>query len=112
MERKRLPTTRNSVTHKFQIGGCEGYIIAGLYDDGTPGEIFFRAGNSLHDKFPGMEPVLECWCLAVSILLQHGMWELVHQKFSFQRFEPSDFKANSIIDYIMRWIKKEFYPDA
>jgi len=114
--RHRLPDTRLSTTHKFSVGGCECYIIVGLYETRKPGEIFFRAGNSLHDKFPGMEAALEMWCIAISMLMQEGHWPTLYRKFAHQRFEPSGFvsdpevkNAKSIVDYIIRWIDKEFF---
>jgi ribonucleoside-diphosphate reductase alpha chain len=113
--RERLPDTRNSVTHKFTIDGIQSYITVGTYPDGRPGEIFFRAGDGLHEKHPGMEPALEMWCIAVSILLQDGKWDTVVDKFAHQRFEPrglTDNKdipiAKSIVDYITRWMVIQF----
>jgi hypothetical protein len=40
--RRKLPDERRSMTHKFQIAGHDGYIHVGMYDDGSPGEIFVR----------------------------------------------------------------------
>lgn len=109
--RERLPDTRRSVTHKFRVGTVEAYIVVGLYEDGRPGEMFFRAGDGLHENYPGMESTMECWCIAVSVLLQEGLWTTVYRKFAHQRFEPSGFTGNpdipiakSIVDYIIRWM--------
>jgi hypothetical protein len=38
--RHRLDDERMSITHKFNVGGHEGYITVGLYEDGSPGEVF------------------------------------------------------------------------
>ena len=110
--RHRLPTTRDSITHKFSVQGHEGYITAGCYEDGTPGEIFVtmaKEGSTLS----GM---LDAFATSISLTLQFGvpLHDLV-QKFSYMRFEPSGRTENSeipvaqsIVDYIFRWLASTF----
>jgi len=110
--RRRLPATRHSLTHKFAIEGHEGYITAGLYDDGSPGEIFVtmaKEGSTLS----GM---LDAFATSISLTLQYGvpLHDTV-QKFSHMRFEPSGRTENpeipvalSIVDYIFRWLASQF----
>src|SRR5206468_10500126 len=110
--RRRLPATRTSVTHKFSIEGHEGYLTAGLYEDGKPGEIWLtmaKEGSTLS----GM---MDAFATAISISLQYGvpLRDLVN-KFSHMRFEPSGRTENgeipvaqSIVDYIFRWMASMF----
>jgi len=110
--RKRLPDERKSITHKFSVGGHDGYITVGMYDDGTPGEIFIvmaKAGSTLNG-------VMDSFATAVSLGLQHGVpLKLFVNKFSHIRFEPHGFTKNadipiakSIIDYLFRWLGIKF----
>jgi ribonucleoside-diphosphate reductase alpha chain len=90
-ERRRLPDTRASLTHKFNIEGHEGYITVGLFEDGTPGELFVtmaKEGSTLS----GM---MDAFATSVSLLFQHGV-PLPHlvEKFSHMRFEPSGWTGN------------------
>jgi len=110
--RKRLPATRSSLTHKFAIEGHEGYITAGLYEDGAPGEIWLtmaKEGSTLS----GM---MDAFATSISLALQYGvpLRDLVN-KFSHMRFEPSGRTENneipvaqSIVDYIFRWMASQF----
>jgi ribonucleoside-diphosphate reductase alpha chain len=110
--RRRLPTTRTSVTHKFSIEGHEGYITAGTYEDGSPGEIFVtmaKEGSTLSG-------LLDAFATSISLTLQYGfpLRDLVN-KFSHMRFEPSGRTENaeipvaqSIVDYIFRWLASQF----
>ncbi|HEY5640870.1 MAG TPA: vitamin B12-dependent ribonucleotide reductase, partial [Dehalococcoidia bacterium] len=110
--RKRLPATRMSQTHKFSIEGHEGYITAGLYEDGSPGEIWLtmaKEGSTLS----GM---MDAFATSISLALQYGvpLRDLVN-KFSHMRFEPSGRTENneipvaqSIVDYIFRWLASSF----
>src|SRR6201997_2691851 len=110
--RHKLQEERASITHKFNVGGHEGYITVGLYPDGEPGELFITmakegsTGSGLMDSF----------ALAVSIALQHGVpLKLLCEKFAPPRFEPSGWTNNpeigfakSIMDYIFRWLQLRF----
>jgi ribonucleoside-diphosphate reductase alpha chain len=110
--RRRLPDERHSITHKFNVGGLEGYLTVGLYEDQTPGEIFLvvaKEGSTLS----GM---MDAFATAISISLQYGvpLGTLV-KKFSHLRFEPSGFTSNkdipmakSIVDYVFRWLAQKF----
>jgi ribonucleoside-diphosphate reductase alpha chain len=110
--RRRLPPTRVSMTHKFSIEGHEGYITAGLYEDGSPGEIWLtmaKEGSTLS----GM---VDAFATSISLALQYGvpLHDLVN-KFSHMRFEPSGRTENneipvaqSIVDYIFRWMASQF----
>jgi ribonucleoside-diphosphate reductase alpha chain len=111
--RRRLPSTRRSITHKFSVGGYEGYITAGMYEDGTVGEIFLTDIGKEGSTFRGM---MGAWATAISISLQYGVpLEVYARKFSNMRFEPEGetgnpeiLQARSIVDYIMRWLVSRF----
>jgi len=110
--RHRLPDERASVTHKFSIGGHDGYITVGLYRDRTPGEIFIRMAK----EGSTVSGLMDSFATAVSVALQHGVpLKLLCDKFAHSRFEPSGFTGNqqipiakSIMDYIFRWIELRF----
>jgi len=110
--RHRLKEERMSVTHKFNIGGHEGYIIVGLYPNGEPGEIFIKMAK----EGSTVSGLMDSFALAVSISLQHGVpLKLFCEKFAHTRFEPSGWSNNpdigfakSIMDYIFRWLQLRF----
>ena len=110
--RRRLPDERRAVTHKFTVGGHEGYITAGLYDDGKPGEIFV----TMSKEGSTISGLMDAFATSISIGLQHGMpLKDVVRKFTHMRFEPSGFTKNpeipiakSIIDYIFQWLGRKF----
>jgi len=112
--RERLPHTRRSVTHKFDIQGHEGYINVGFYPDGRPGELFITMAKE-GSTIGGLMDVLGT---AISIGLQYGVpLEVFVNKFAHSRFEPAGFTKNpdipiakSIADYIFRWLGMEFIP--
>jgi ribonucleoside-diphosphate reductase alpha chain len=106
--RERLPDTRQSLTHKFNVGGHEGYINVGLYPDGRPGELFIimaKEGSTVGG-------LMDCFGTAISICLQYGVPpEVLVNKFSHTRFEPMGHTTNpdvriakSVVDYIFRWL--------
>jgi ribonucleoside-diphosphate reductase alpha chain len=111
-QREKMPAERASVTHKFSIGGHEGYITVGMYEDGRPGEIFIKMskeGSTLSGIMDGL-------ALTVSIGLQYGVPLKVYvDKLLNTRFEPSGITANpkirfvsSVLDYIARWLGGRF----
>jgi ribonucleoside-diphosphate reductase alpha chain len=111
-ERRRLPDDRTEIGRKFQVGEYEGYIHVGLYDDGTPGDIFVdiaKEGTTLAG-------LMNSFMISVSLGLQYGVpLEVYVSKFAHMRFEPSgttndaDIRvAKSIVDYIFRWMGKKF----
>jgi ribonucleoside-diphosphate reductase alpha chain len=111
--RHRLPDERKSITHKFQIGGVhEGYFTVGLYDDGMPGEIFITMAK----EGSTISGLMDTIATMTSILLQYGVpLEVLVNKFSHMRFEPSGFTKNpdikiakSVVDYIFRWLGLKF----
>jgi len=110
--RHRLPDERMSVTHKFDVGGHEGYIIVGLYPNGQPGEIFVTMAK----EGSTVSGLMDSFALATSIALQHGVpLKLLCEKFAHTRFEPSGWSkmpdigfAKSIMDYIFRWLQLRF----
>jgi ribonucleoside-diphosphate reductase alpha chain len=112
--RERLPHTRSSLTHKFDIQGHEGYINVGFYPDGRPGELFITMAKE-GSTIGGLMDVLGT---AISIGLQYGVpLEVFVNKFAHSRFEPAGFTKNldipiakSIADYIFRWLGMEFIP--
>ncbi|HTK05055.1 MAG TPA: vitamin B12-dependent ribonucleotide reductase [Candidatus Eisenbacteria bacterium] len=110
--RRRLPDERKSVTHKFSVGGHEGYITVGLYDDGEPGELFIRMskGGSV------VSGLMDAFATSTSIAMQYGVpLKVLANKFVHVRFEPSGFTshpniriAKSIVDYLFRWMAIKF----
>ncbi len=115
--RRRLPDERKSITHKFQIGGVhEGYFTVGLYDDGMPGEIFITMAK----QGSTISGLMDTIATMTSILLQYGVpLEVLVNKFSHMRFEPSGFTKNpdikiakSVVDYIFRWLGLKFLKPA
>jgi ribonucleoside-diphosphate reductase alpha chain len=113
--RHRLPDERRSVTHKFSVGGHEGYMHVGLYDSGEPGEIFIRMAK----EGSTISGLMDSFATAVSLALQHGVpLRLLVDKFSRMRFEPSGFtgnpaipRATSVMDYLFRWLGSKFVKD-
>jgi ribonucleoside-diphosphate reductase alpha chain len=111
--RHRMPRERQSITHKFSIGGHEGYITAGMYEDGTVGEIFLTDIGKEGSTLRGM---MNSFATAISIALQYGVpLETLVRKFSYMRFEPEGMTSNpeipfakSMPDYIMRWLASRF----
>jgi ribonucleoside-diphosphate reductase alpha chain len=110
--RHKLQEERASITHKFNIGGHEGYITVGLYPNGEPGELFITMAK----EGSTVSGLMDSFALAVSISLQHGVpLKLFCEKFAHTRFEPSGWTSNpdigfakSIMDYIFRWLRLRF----
>jgi ribonucleoside-diphosphate reductase alpha chain len=111
-KRRKLPDERNAITHKFDIAGHEGYITVGLFEDGTPGEIFLvmaKEGSTISG-------FADAFAQAISYALQYGVpLQALVDKFSHARFEPSGMTKNpeirfakSIVDYIFRWLATKF----
>ncbi len=121
-ERARMPQTRKSIVHKFDIAGHEGYLIVGLYDSGTPGEIFI----SMHKQGSTMRGLMDAWAMSMSLNLQYGASiNALFGKFRHQKFEPSGFvrninggeldsklrqirTASSIVDYVAQFMLNNF----
>ncbi|MCF7732885.1 MAG: vitamin B12-dependent ribonucleotide reductase [Akkermansiaceae bacterium] len=110
--RRKMPDTRMSLTHKFEIAGHEGYITVGLYPDGQPGELFVQMSK----EGSTIGGLMDTVATLTSISLQYGVpLEQMVNKFAYQRFEPSGFTKNmdirtafSITDYVFRWMGCEF----
>ncbi|HEY6344802.1 MAG TPA: vitamin B12-dependent ribonucleotide reductase [Bryobacteraceae bacterium] len=110
--RRKLPDERQSLTHKFSIGGHEGYITVGLYEDGSPGELFITMAK----EGSTISGLMDSFATAVSYALQYGVpLKFFVDKFSHVRFEPSGWTGNptvpyakSIMDYIFRWLGAKF----
>jgi ribonucleoside-diphosphate reductase alpha chain len=110
--RRRLPDERRSITHKFSIGGHEGYLTVGMYDDGSPGELFVVMAK----EGSVVSGLMDSFATSVSLALQYGVpLRVLVDKFSHTRFEPSGFTGNpdipiakSITDYIFRWLSLKF----
>ncbi len=110
--RHRLQQERASVTHKFSIGGHEGYITVGLYPNGQPGEIFIRMAK----EGSTVSGLMDAFATSVSLALQHGVQlRVLCEKFAHTRFEPSGWTGNeqigyakSLMDYIFRWLNLRF----
>jgi ribonucleoside-diphosphate reductase alpha chain len=112
--RRRLPDTRRAITHKFDVGGHEGYITTGLYEDGTPGEVFIRISK----EGSTVGGLMDTIATLVSLALQYGVpVDSLVRKFEHVRFEPSGMTRNpeipiakSLVDYIFRYLAMEFVP--
>jgi ribonucleoside-diphosphate reductase alpha chain len=110
--RHRMPDTRSSLTHRFEIAGHEGYITVGLYEDGQPGELFI----TMSKEGSTIGGLMDTVGTLTSIALQYGVpLESLVKKFAYQRFEPSGFTKNpdirhatSITDYVFRWLACQF----
>jgi len=110
--RRRMPATRHSLTHKFEVAGHEGYLTVGMYEDGSPGELFITMAK----EGSTVGGTMDAFGTAISLCLQYGVpvRELC-QKFAHSRFEPSGFTKNpdipiakSLVDYIFRWMSITF----
>ena len=112
--RRKLPDERKAVTHKFDIGGHEGYLTVGLYEDGMPGELFVTMAK----EGSTISGLMDAFATQTSYALQFGVpLKFMVDKFSHMRFEPSGFTKNreipiakSIVDYIFRWMASHFLP--
>jgi ribonucleoside-diphosphate reductase alpha chain len=110
--RHRMPDTRTSLTHKFEIAGHEGYITVGLYENEQPGELFI----TMSKEGSTIGGLMDTVGTLTSIALQYGVpLESLVKKFAYQRFEPSGFTKNpdirhatSITDYVFRWLACQF----
>jgi ribonucleoside-diphosphate reductase alpha chain len=121
-ERTKLPQTRKSMTHKFDIAGHEGYITVGLYDNGKPGEIFV----TMHKQGSTIRGLMDAWATSVSLNLQYGIpTDVLFGKFRHSKFEPAGFAKNqqggeldgqvpkirmasSIVDYVSQFMLNNF----
>ncbi len=112
--RRRLSDTRDARIHKFSVGGHEGYMSVGFFEDGTPGEVFL----TMSKQGSTISGLMDSIAILISVALQYGVpLESLVNKFSHVRFEPSGFTQNSdipmaqsIVDYIFRYLGKEFLP--
>jgi ribonucleoside-diphosphate reductase alpha chain len=110
--RKKLPDERRSITHKFSVGGHEGYLTVGMYDDGKPGELFCVMAK----EGSVVSGLMDCFATSISLALQYGVpLQVLVDKFIHTRFEPSGFTNNkdipiakSVADYIFRWLEIKF----
>jgi ribonucleoside-diphosphate reductase alpha chain len=110
--RARMPSTRRSITHKFDVAGHEGYLTVGLYDDGKPGELFITMAK----EGSTVGGIMNAFGTAISLCLQYGVpQQALISKFSHSRFEPSGYTSNpdipiakSLVDYIFRWMDVTF----
>jgi ribonucleoside-diphosphate reductase alpha chain len=110
--RRRLPDERRSLTHHFSIGGQEGYVTVGFYEDGLPGEVFIRMAK----EGSTVSGLMDSFATAVSLALQYGVpLQILCDKFSHTRFEPSGWSGNpkigyakSLMDYLFRWLELRF----
>ncbi len=125
-ERMKLPQTRKSITHKFEIAGHEGYLTVGLYDDGKPGEVFV----TMHKQGSTIRGLMDAWATSVSLNLQYGVRvNDLFGKFRHQKFEPAGFvknvggggmddkisrinSASSIVDYVSQFMLNNFGESA
>ena len=114
-QRHSLPVTRESVTHKFQIMGHEGYLTIGLFDDGRPGEIFIKMAK----EGSTLSGLVQAFTRAFSLALQYGLpLQEAVARFKGKRFEPMGHTSNpeipeaqSIVDYVARYLELHFVND-
>ncbi len=114
--RRKLPAERRALTHKFKVGGHEGYLTIGMYDNGDPGEIFLVMAK----EGSAISGLMDSFATAISLTLQYGVpLKVLVDKFSHVRFEPSGHTGNpeipfakSVIDYIFRYLASKFLPDS
>jgi ribonucleoside-diphosphate reductase alpha chain len=112
LRRRKLPDERRAMTHKFSVAGHEGYVTVGLYDDGTPGEIFLTMAK----EGSTISGLMDAFATAVSLTLQYGVpLEALVEKFSHMRFETAGYTKNpeipiakSLVDYIFRYLASRF----
>src|SRR5271169_6298099 len=110
--RRHLPDERRALTHHFSVGGQEGYLTVGVYDDGLPGEIFITMAK----EGSTVSGLMDAFATVVSLALQHGVpLKVLCGKLSHMRFEPSGWSGNpqigyakSIMDYLFRWLELRF----
>jgi hypothetical protein len=110
--RHALPATRHSMTHKFMIGGHEGYLTVGLFEDGTPGEIFIKMSK----EGSTLSGLIQGFCRAFSLAIQYGLpVRDACDRFRGMRFEPSGMTNNpqipessSILDYVARYLETQY----
>ncbi len=111
-QRHVLPSTRESVTHKFAISGHEGYLTVGLFHDGAPGEVFIKMAK----EGSTLSGLIQGFCIAFSLALQYGLSvEDAVARFRGMRFEPMGPTSNpdipeaaSILDYVARYLEQQF----
>ena len=111
-KRRRLADERRAITHHFSVGGQEGYVTVGLYEDGQPGELFIKMAK----EGSTVSGLMDSFATVVSLALQYGVpLRVLCDKFSHTRFEPSGWSGNarigyakSIMDYLFRWISLRF----
>jgi len=110
--RRRLPSERSSITHKFSVGGLKGYVVVGLFEDGTPGELFVTAS----EQGSVIQGLMDAFATSFSLNLQYGVpLDALIRKFRNAAFEPSGFTGNpdiptarSLVAYIVRWLDHKF----
>jgi ribonucleoside-diphosphate reductase alpha chain len=115
VHRRRLPDERQAITNKFSIGGHEGYLTVGLFEDGQPGELFV----TMSKQGSTISGLMDAFATAISLAMQYGVpLNVLVDKFSHSRFEPSGFTGNphipiakSVADYIFRWLGQKFLPE-
>ncbi|MEM9418486.1 MAG: hypothetical protein AAGA25_05440 [Planctomycetota bacterium] len=111
-QRQSLLPSRDSITHKFQIMGHEGYLTIGLFENGQPGEVFVKMSK----EGSTLSGLMQAFCRAFSLALQYGLpLEEAVRRFKDMRFEPMGTTGNpdipeakSIIDYVARYLESQF----
>ncbi|HXW60545.1 MAG TPA: vitamin B12-dependent ribonucleotide reductase, partial [Myxococcota bacterium] len=116
VKRRRLPAERAALTHKFSVAGHEGYLTVGLFEDGSPGELFCTMAK----EGSTISGLMDVFATAISLALQYGVpLRVLVEKFAHTRFEPSGFTKNpnipiasSVCDYIFRWLGQKFLKEG
>ena len=110
--RRKLPDTRSATTHHFRIADYDGYITVGMYEDGSPGEVFMKMAK----QGSTVSGLMDSLAICMSLALQYGVpLQTIADKLSHMRFDPAGFTGNpdipmakSIVDYVVRWLASQF----
>ena len=104
--RHHLPNRRDAYTRKFVVGGATGYYSVGLFEDGSPAEIFIRLAKHGSE----LNALMDAISIQTSIGLQYGVpLKTYVEKFSGTKSEPNGLTndpdiptSSSVLDYIFR----------
>ncbi|MDG2427903.1 MAG: vitamin B12-dependent ribonucleotide reductase [Acidimicrobiales bacterium] len=110
--RRRLPRSRSSRTFEFRVADCKGFVTAGEYEDGRPGEIFVRVSK----QGSTLAGIMDAFAISLSHGLQYGVpLRAFVDAFTGMRFEPAGITddpdlriATSLIDYLFRRLAVEY----
>lgn len=112
VRRRKLPDEREAVTHKFSIHGYEAFVTVGMYEDGTPGEIFIVAAK----EGSIIAGLMKSFGIVFSLALQYGVpLEALVEKLSDPEHNESGHEPSypaSVVGHVMRWLASKFMGPA